>query len=153
MDIHVIYKVCSLWCCAHGRGGGWENDGDDGKIAGLLKLKLVMRKEVRSLKAALCFLHLIPGLGLLLLETKAGMPLREPGGGGSAYTELWEHILSASAGCGEGVDQGFSGESEHPRRIGQDADSLRPPSNSGDCADERGPLGSVLSCVLCCWPP
>ena len=112
-----------------------------------------MRKEARSLKATLCFLHLIPGLGLLLLETKAGMPPRESGGGGSAYTELWEHILSASAGSGERVDQGFSWESEHPRKISQDVDSLRPPSSSGDCADERGPLGSVLPCVLCCWPP
>lgn len=85
-----------------------------------------MRKEARSLKATLCFLHLIPGLGLLLLETKAGMPPRESGGGGSAYTELWEHILSASAGSGERVDQGFSWESEHPRKISQDVDSLRP---------------------------
>lgn len=73
-----------------------------------------MRKEARSLKATLYFLHLIPGLGLLLLETKAGMSPGELGGGGSAYTELWEHILSASAGSSEGVDQSFSGESEHP---------------------------------------
>ena len=44
---------------------------------------------------------------MLLLETKAGMPPREPGGGGLGYTELWEHILSASAGSSEGDDQSF----------------------------------------------
>ena len=46
---------------------------------------------------------------MLLLETKAGMPPREPGGAGLGYTELWEHILSASAGSSEGEDQFFSG--------------------------------------------
>ena len=35
-------------------------------------------------------------------------------------------------------------ELEHPRKIGQDVDSLLPPSDNGDRADEREPLGPVL---------
>lgn len=72
-----------------------------------------MRKEVRTLKAKFCLIHLIPGLGLPLSETKAVMAPRELGWGGSAAADLG-CSLSSSAGSSEGVDQGFSWEPELP---------------------------------------
>lgn len=71
---------------------------------------MVLKKEVGSLKAKLGLFYLIPAPGLLLLELKAVMPLRELGrGGGSAYADDDRRALSPSAGSRRG-DQGFPWE-------------------------------------------